>query len=183
MKTFEERYTAWIDGKLAGAELAAFERELRDHPEAQEDKREAERIGNLLRRYAAAPSLTNADFFNNQLMARVTAEERRPARREPFAWPLPHLAWAGICCLLVAFAFSKAVLPFAAPPHPGKEIADFMTPTPEPIGSEEPYNVQVLDAGSSDPKVSVSTVQSSEDHVTVLWVDGLDYVPAKYRLE
>ena len=182
MKPFEERYTAWIDGKLAGAELAAFEKELDDHPEAQEDKREAERLGNLLRRYASAPALTNADFFNNQLMARVAAEERRPARREPFAWPLPHLAWAGICCLLVAFAFSKAVLPFAAPPHPGTQMADVVTPMPDPVGSG-PYNVQVLDAESSDPNVSVSTVQSSEDHVTVLWVEGLDYVPAAYRLE
>jgi hypothetical protein len=33
MKTFEEKLTLWIDGRLAGAELAAFERELEAHPE------------------------------------------------------------------------------------------------------------------------------------------------------
>ena len=28
MKPFEEQYTAWIDGRLTGSELAAFEAEL-----------------------------------------------------------------------------------------------------------------------------------------------------------
>ena len=37
MQTFEERYTAWIDGKLTGAELAAFERELADRPAAHDN--------------------------------------------------------------------------------------------------------------------------------------------------
>ena len=38
MKPFEEQFTAWTDGKLTGEELAAFERELAQHPEAAADK-------------------------------------------------------------------------------------------------------------------------------------------------
>ena len=34
MKPFEEKFTAWVDGRLSGAELAGFERELEAHPEA-----------------------------------------------------------------------------------------------------------------------------------------------------
>ena len=42
MKTFEEKFTAWVDGQLTGPELAAFERELESHPEALAEKEAAE---------------------------------------------------------------------------------------------------------------------------------------------
>ena len=35
MKTFEEKWTAWIDGELTGAELAAFEASLPDKAAAR----------------------------------------------------------------------------------------------------------------------------------------------------
>ena len=38
MKTFEERYTAWIDGQLAGNALTAFEQELARRAEAGDDE-------------------------------------------------------------------------------------------------------------------------------------------------
>ena len=45
MKTFEEKFTAWVDGRLTGAELAAFERELESHPEALAEKEAALDLG------------------------------------------------------------------------------------------------------------------------------------------
>ena len=38
MKPFEEQFTAWVDGKLTGAELAEFEKQLAEHPEAAAEK-------------------------------------------------------------------------------------------------------------------------------------------------
>ena len=49
MKTFEERFTAWVDGQLTGEALAAFEKELAAHPEATADRDAALKIGELLR--------------------------------------------------------------------------------------------------------------------------------------
>ena len=78
MKTFEERYTAWVDGQLSGDALAAFEKELAAHPEAAEDRAAAQKLGDLLRNHATAPALSNADFFNLQLQQRIEAETPRP---------------------------------------------------------------------------------------------------------
>ena len=51
MTTFEERYTAWLDGKLMGPELAAFERELPDREAAEAEKRDLGKLRLLLRRH------------------------------------------------------------------------------------------------------------------------------------
>ncbi len=51
MKTFEERYTAWIDGQLEGPALTAFELELARRAaagEARADKADAARLHRLL---------------------------------------------------------------------------------------------------------------------------------------
>src|SRR4051794_21482042 len=105
MKPFEELYTAWIDGRLTGEELADFERTLPDRAEAEADRAQAHSCGEFLRRHSAAPSLSNADFFSHQLMERIAAGERlvRPApvaasRPRFFTWP--GLAWASAFCAL-----------------------------------------------------------------------------------
>jgi anti-sigma factor RsiW len=183
MKTFEERYTAWIDGRLAGAELEAFERELAKHPEAEADRHSARQLGDLLRRYAA-PALANADFFSRQLASRIEAENRRPVPRRGFAWALPHLGWAGACCLLLSFALYKTLVSPAPVREKQPAFAEAVSaPTPEPIAQETGSSVQILDADSGDPGVSVSRVESGDDKTAVLWVDGLEYLPADYRLE
>ena len=45
MKPFEEQFTAWVDDKLTGAELAEFEKQLAEHPEALAEKEEVRRLG------------------------------------------------------------------------------------------------------------------------------------------
>ena len=65
MKTFEERYTAWIDGELEGNVLTAFEQELTRRAavgEAAADKSDATRLRALLQDHLHAPALTNPDF-------------------------------------------------------------------------------------------------------------------------
>ncbi len=123
MKTFEERYTAWIDGQLEGGALAAFEQELARRAEAGDaaaelDKADALQLRALLKEHLQAPALTNAEFFNHQMRERIDAEiDRAAARREAaarpawrlpaFAWPFLRLAGAGAACLFVA---GRAVL-------------------------------------------------------------------------
>jgi anti-sigma factor RsiW len=166
MKPFEEQFTAWVDGKLSGDELADFEKQLAEHPEAAAEKEEALRLGEFLRTHPTAPKLTNPDFFNHQFMQRIAAETPRPAAKErAWFWSIPRLAWAGAFCLAVAFALFKTTIPSGPP-----------------AGKESKYFAQVVEAWPSDPSISATTVYSAEDNVTVVWLDGLDYIPASYAL-
>lgn len=165
MKTFEERFTAWIDGQLTGAELAAFEKELEQHPEALEERDGALKLRSLLREHPTAPRLTNPDFFNLQLQQRIAAETRatetpvREKSRFGF-WTLPRLAFAGAACLAVALALGQTLLPSKREAY------------------KSPYFAQVVEAWPADPNISAITVYDPNEDVTVLWLDGLDYIPA-----
>jgi hypothetical protein len=67
MKTFEEKWTAWVDDQLTGDELARFEASLPDRASAEAEKRAAQKLGALLQRELALRPMQNADFFSHQL--------------------------------------------------------------------------------------------------------------------
>ena len=41
----------------------------------------------------------------------------------------------------------------------------------------------MVDARTFEPTISATTVYDPRDNVTVLWLDGLDYLPADYVLQ
>jgi anti-sigma factor RsiW len=160
MIPYEEKFTAWVDGKLSGEELEAFEKELSAHPEAGKDKEDMLRIRTLLRQHVTAPRLTNPDFFNHQLIERIAAETPRepaPAERGGFFWPLRRLVLTGGLSLAVAFVLYEAFIP---------KTAD--------------ADRQIVRAWTEDPRITATTVYDSDQNVTVVWLDGLDYVPGSY---
>jgi hypothetical protein len=81
---------------------------------------------------------------------------------------LPRLLVAGAACLLVAGAMFWALIPT------GSSLSD---------EGGSPYFAQVVESWTSEPGVSASTVYNAKDNVTVLWLDGLDYIPASYELK
>ena len=171
MKAFEEQFTAWVDGTLTGEELAAFERTLAAHPDARADRAAAQKLAEFLRRHPTAPALANPDFFNLQLLQRLEADRpKAPAggggERTPWFWPLSRMAWAGAACLLVACALFRALIPVGSPAQTGA-----------------PYFAQVIESWPADDSISATTVYNPEDNVTVLWIDGLEHVPANYAIQ
>ena len=179
MKPFEERYTAWIDGRLTGDELAEFEHTLPDRAAAESDRAQALRCGEFLRRHVAAPALSNADFFSHQLMERLAAGER-PAAPAPAAERRPRfftwagLAWAGAFCAVALMGGYYA----------GQNDRFHRVPiTSAALTETGParYDASIIKATSDDPAVSTS-VYSDADGMKVLWLDGLDYLPASYKL-
>ena len=54
MKTFEEKWTAWLDGKLSGKELVDFEASLPDKTAAEAEKHGAHKLGALLKQELGA---------------------------------------------------------------------------------------------------------------------------------
>lgn len=166
MKTFEERFTAWVDGQLTGDELAAFEQELAAHPEAVAEREAALKLGNFLRSHSSSPSLSNPDFFNLQLRQRIEAEApARPAtgreERESTFSIFSRLLWGGVAFLVLA------------------GISFFLTIPRHSTSAPSNYFAQVVEAWPSDPSISATTIYNPEDNVTVLWLDGLDYLPSE----
>ena len=166
MKTFEEKFTAWIDGKLNGDELRDFEAELGRMPDAEAEKNATLQLGELLRAEYRAPELKNADFFNHQIIQRIEADApRKKIAAEPGGafsfFTLGRMALAGALSLAVAVV----LFIFVIKPAPRSN------PTPKDLLA------QVLDVNTDDPDVTATSFQSKSQKVTVLWLDGLDYIP------
>lgn len=128
------------------------------------EREEAARLGALLRRHSA-PAGRDFEGFNAGVLGRIAAETPAvlpAAKIVPFV-PLRRLVWGGFGGLAAAAAlFLALVRPALQQPGPPPE-----------------YYAQVLKATTSDPAISAVAVHSQQDGVTVLWIDGLDYVPAK----
>jgi anti-sigma factor RsiW len=182
MKTFEEKFTAWVDGRLTGAELAAFERELEAHPEALAEKEGALQLGDLLRTHVAAPPLKNADFFNHQLLQQIEADARESRQQSPAIarrltfWTLPRMAFSGVSLLVLA-----TLLYFAAVPKTNRQVAqnkkyvqDILT-----MGKVDP----TITALSDDPNITATSFHSKESNADVVWLDGLNYMPPDKKLK
>jgi hypothetical protein len=170
MKAFEEKWTAWLDGELRGKELAEFEASLPDHAVAEAEKLEAQKLGALLKRQLSMRAMGNEEFFNHQLRGRINAEYSDESKydedlRPRFSWSIGRLVWAGATALALFVVCTFFVMR-------SKEPAD-----------QSQYLSQILNARVDpgiSPNATVSIFQTKEDKVTVLWVDGLQSLPAEY---
>jgi len=156
MKTFEEKYTAWLDGTLTGEPLQSFENE---HPSIQPEKTDYLKLKNLLRENLAGRELENAEFFASQIMEQIkreTAAARKSSGRRWFG--LPRLAWGGIGALGVGFALFFTMIP----------RGDFSDPRAK-------YVAEVLKTRTSNPKIK-ATVENQKE-MTIIKLDGLDKLP------
>lgn len=170
MKTFEEKWTAWLDGELSGKELAEFESSLPNRTDAEAEKRDAHKLGAFLKQQLAARPMGNEDFFNHQLRKRLAAEpsgaeKRRSGSPARAPWPISRLLWMGASSLALFVVCAFFVMR-------EKEPAD-----------QSQYLTQILNARvdpAVSPNATVSIFQAKEDKVTVLWVDGLQSLPAEY---
>ncbi|SRR5579862_165259 len=160
MKTFEENFTAWVDGILSEEERLAFEATL--DKDAPGERNRLLQLGELLRNHSPAPALSNPDFFNHQLLERIAAENGAPARRGQSPWFVPRFIFAGASCFAAAVLLFHFLIPVGPVENPSSAPA---------------YVAQFYNARTDDPDVSATAFHSKKDNVTVLWLDGLDYLP------
>ena len=172
--SFEETYTLWLDGQLGPAENAAFEKQMGERGlDPAAERASGETLHRLLGQNSVAPELKHADFFNRQLLYRIEQEQRSSTQPDAevagfWRWLiLPKIAWAGLACLLIAGVMYKAMIPTGT-------ISSLEKST---------YFATVVDSRTVDPSVSANTVYDPKDNITVLWIDGLDYLPADYALQ
>ena len=164
MKTFEEKWTAWVDGELSGQELSEFEASLPDKAAAEAEKVGAFKLGELLKRELSGRTLTNEDFFSHQLRENV-ARLREARGASGTWWTIPRLLWTGAASLAVFLVFSVVVMHEKNP------------------AEESQYLTQILNARVDpgvSPNATVSIFEVKQDRVTVLWTEGLQSLPADY---
>ena len=168
MKTFEEKWTAWIDGELAGDELAEFEASLPDRAAAEAEKRDVLRLGTFLKEHLPCRAMGNEEFFSHQLRERMAEGQTRPREHadQPRAgWPIGRLAWVGSTAVAIFGLFA------------------FFVMREEPQQDQSQYLSQILNARVDpvvSPNATITMFESKEDRVTVLWVDGLQALPSEY---
>ena len=167
MKTFEERYTAWIDGQLTGDTLAAFERELAekgDTPDLAQTRAGLSEFHTFFQTHSIAPQLENPDFFNHRILEQIRDTSPAPAGHRPW-FTIPKLFWMGGFSTVTAIVLFLAVIPKKSESH-----------------SQSAYIAQVISARSADPRISATALKSQsaqeQKEISVVWLDGLDYVPA-----
>jgi len=156
MKTFEENFTAWLDGKLSPDEARSF---LKDHPSIQREKTEFLKLKHLLKQGFESHVLENADFFNAQIMAQI-GRHSAPRRSLQGGWlGLPSIAWGGLCALGVGLAMFVALIPHG-------DLSD----------PRSGYVADVLKTKTRDPNVK-ATVDNQKDTTTIK-LQGLQKLPA-----
>jgi anti-sigma factor RsiW len=171
MKTFEEKWTAWLDGQLSGPELSEFEASLADKAAAQAEKAEAKKLGELLKRELSAYELKNEEFFNHQLREKIVQEsgEQRPERARRIStsswWTVPRLLWTGTASLAVFLICTVFVMHQERPPEESQYLTQILNARVDPVVS---------------PNGTVSIFEVKQDRVTVLWTEGLQSLPAGY---
>jgi hypothetical protein len=166
MKTFEEKWTAWIDDQLTGRELEEFEASLPDKAAAQAEKQSAKQLGSLLREQMA-PALSNAEFFSHQLRERLDREDRQSTAPPSSTawWTIRRLLWSGATALAIFVICTVVVIRN----KPSSDQSEYLT---------QILNYRVDPAVS--PNATITMFEKKDEHVTVLWVDGLQSLPPEY---
>ena len=169
MKTFEEKWTAWVDGQLSVRELLEFEASLSDKAAAEAEKAGARKLGELLKRELSARTLTNEEFFSHQLREKIARLREAPARqaRETRStwWTIPRLLWTGALSLAVFLVFTVLVMREKNPAEESQYLTQILNARVDPVVS---------------PNATVSIFEVKQDRVTVLWTEGLQSLPADY---
>ena len=161
LTSYEEKLTAYADGRLSAEEAGAFERE---HPEAAQERANVSGILKLLKQGSIAPPLRNPDFFNRQILRQIASAKPVPApveERQPSFLSLWRLLFAGAVCLLCAAGIYRGFV---------------MQETP----TAKPYLAQVISVKTGDATLTTRLI--SEEGLTVVMIDGLEPMSEEFIL-
>ena len=170
MKTFEEKWTAWLDDELTGDELVEFEASLPDKAAAEAEKRDAHKLGAFLKEQLQGHTMGNEEFFHHQLRERMERDARAGVAGEktdsPRAWwPIGRLVWVGATSLAIFSVCTFFVMREKQPADQSQYLSQILNARVDPVVS---------------PNATISMFESKKDRVTVLWVDGLQSLPSEY---
>jgi anti-sigma factor RsiW len=158
----EEKWTAYLDGRMSAMDAAAFEME---HSGAPAEKALVATIARAIARCSPAPVLKNADLFNQQILGEITPKQtdRSALPSQPGSlWSLWRTALAGAFCLLAAAAIYGV----------------FVRGTDR---RPDAYVAQVLSVKAGDDGLDATVLDA--EGLAVVWIDGLEQLPNDYVLQ
>lgn len=123
------------------------------------DETEWAKTKSLLRKHLTAPGLKHPDFVNNRVLEEIERQRERPGAA---MFPLRGLAWSGVFALLIAGLLTTMVLP---------------RQWDRPNNTE--FISQVVTARAEMPQLSVSEFRPPDSRGIVIWIEGVDYIPAE----
>jgi len=166
MKTFEEKWTAWLDDQLTGKELDDFEASLPDKEAAETEKRDATKLGALLKQELGAQPFSNEEFFSHQLRERIARENAQDRHGGKSTWwTVPRLVWTGAVSLALFMICAVAVMRDKTPGERSEYLTQILNMRVDPVVS---------------PNATVSVFETKGDRVTVIWTEGLQSLPSDY---
>lgn len=169
MKTFEEKWTAWLDGQLSGRELIEFESSLPDLAAAEVEKHDAHKLGAFLKKELGAQALRNEEFFSHQLRERIARESDDRSNSGGIRstwWTIPRLVWSGATALALFVICAVAIMRQHQPGERSEYLTQILNSRVDPV---------------VNPNATISIFELKNDNkVTVLWTEGLQTLPADY---
>ena len=109
MKTFEEKWTAWLDGQLTGKELVKFEASLSDKAPAEAEKRDLQKLGALLKEHLARVRVDECGIFQPPDSRSDSARNRRKRAIGPRTTLVeraaPGLGWCDCIAIFLVALF------------------------------------------------------------------------------
>jgi hypothetical protein len=139
---------------------------LPDKAAAQAEKQSAKQLGSLLREQMA-PALNNAEFFSHQLRERLDREDRGSMARPVSTgwWTIRRLLWSGATALAIFVICAVMVIRSKPPSDQSEYLTQILNYRVDPVLS---------------PNATITMFEKKDEHVTVLWVDGLQSLPPEY---
>ncbi len=168
MKNFEQQYNEWVDEVITPEEQVRLEKEC--DPRWQQAAAADRRLGSLMRKSLQSPALHNADFLNHSILETIRREtapkaERATPRRFLGFLPRPVLAAAGL-------AFVCAVGLFVSMREPTMNTVDLAAGM---------SNRPVIEVSNTAPGIHATAF--AEESYAVLWVEGMDFIPAGHTIQ
>lgn len=152
---FEATYNRWVDGKLDATAAAEFEAALAAQGIDPDRERMAFESTRSLVRSRVSPPMANSDFFLHQLRHRMETEQSGAGRTRRF-WTWPGLVWGGASATAIAAVLFALMIPLQS--------------------TRSSYFATVVDSRTYEEGLSADTVYNPRDNITIVWIDGMDYM-------
>ena len=160
-----------MDGEMSDGELAEFAAELSKYPGAEAERVAVEKIGQLLRGQVVPP-LRNGDFFNEQLAQRMRVEGGEVGGRKGREGGFLGVEWGGMWRWLIGGGVVCSVVAGGL----------FWWASREVNGGRD-NGAEVVGLRPADPSISASAIYDRKEKITIVWLEGLDYIPPAYALK
>lgn len=167
MKTPDDQLLGrWLDGELTPEEAARFEAMMAADPALREEAQSMKKMGEDIRAHVTMDrEVPHADFFNSQIMERITAEQQAEQRAKTGSKATASAGWLDWLRMPWVYAGAAAVL-----------VAGFFLLQNRPLSTDGHTQILSLYAPSATVKATAS--YNADADATVLMLDGLEAIPA-----